>query len=208
VPFADQTGEVPTMVDLPDGAQGAVDAWTASHEWRWTASFEAFDAFPRRVVDGGQVPNGTYRFVVDGVVRAGGQLEPYHLASASFRVTSWQGVTAADARSEAGGVVSFAATATYPRTYGSPFPYVRDDGGTVLCRTCSFRPWASSADVVKAVVTVDGSRGTRRVTATLQGARWYADVDLLPGERARILPGGLVDAFGETNGAAYTLLTA
>ena len=69
--FGDQSGEVPTMVTLPQGAEGTLDAWTAQHEWRWTAAFEAFDAFPRTVIDGGQIPTGTYRFVVVGDVREG-----------------------------------------------------------------------------------------------------------------------------------------
>jgi hypothetical protein len=206
VTYGDQTGEVPTMVELPSGAQGTVDAWTAAHEWRWTASFEAFDAFPRRVVEGGQVPTGTYRFVVDGEERSDGQTRPYHLESATFQVTRWDGVTAGNAHVEPGGAVSFTASSTYPRTYDSPFPYVHDDGGTVLCRTCSFRPWASSADVVKAVATVSGPNGTRRIAAVRQGDRWRADVHLAPGERVELPAGSLTDAFGETNGTAITLL--
>jgi hypothetical protein len=206
VTYGDQTGEVPTMVELPSGAQGTADAWTAAYEWRWTASFEAFDAFPRRVVDGGQVPTGTYRFVVDGAERSDGRTRPYHLESAAFRVSRWEGVTAGGARLEPGGAVSFTATSAYPRTYDSRFPYVHDDGGIVLCRTCSFRPWASSSDVVKAVVTVSGPQGTRRASAVRQGERWVADVHLVPGERAWLPAEALTDAFGETNGAAITLL--
>jgi hypothetical protein len=207
-PYADQSGEVPTMVALPAGAQGTVDAWTSSHEWRWTATFEAFDAFPAPVVAGGQVPTGTYRFVVDGVTRANGTDVPYHLASAPFRVTPWGGVTAGDARQEAAGAISFTATSAYPRTYASPFPYVADDGGTVLCKTCTFRPWAAGADVVAATVTVTGPAGSRTVAATRSGDRWLAPTNLLPGETAVVAPGGLVDAFGETNATAIPLLIA
>lgn len=206
LPYAGQSGEVPTMVALPQGAPGTVDAWTAAHEWRWTATFEAFDAFPRTVVDGGQVPDGTYRFVVDGVSREAGWQVPYHLQSTAFRVGPWLGVTATGAQLEPGGDVSFAATATYPRSYDSPFPYVHDDGGTVLCRTCSFRPWATKGDVERALVTVTGPAGTRTVSALRQGDRWIADTDLRPGEVARIAAGGLVDEFGETNGTAISLV--
>jgi hypothetical protein len=205
VAYADQSGEVPTMVSLPSGAPGTLDAWTGSHEWRWTAAFEAFDAFPRTVVDGGQVPDGTYRFVVDGVTRTDGRSAPYHLESAPFRVGPWRGVTATAPRLEPGGDVSFAAAATYPRTYASPFPYVRDDGGTVLCKTCSFRPWASSGKVVRALVTVSGPSGSRTALAVRQGDRWIADTNLTPGERATIQAGHLVDEFGESNGTPITL---
>lgn len=207
VPYADQTGEVPTMVALPQGTTGTTDAWTGSHEWRWTAAFEAFDAFPRPVVTEGQVPSGTYRFLVDGVTRSAGTTHSYRLSSAPFRVTPWTGVTAGDARLEPGGGVSFAASATYPRSYTSPFPYVRDDDGTVLCRTCSFRPWATSGAVISAVVTVTGPAGHREVRATRVGDRWVAAARLLPGEVVTVVPGALIDAFGETNGSSITLLT-
>ncbi len=208
VPYADQSGEVPTMVALPQGAEGTLDAWTGSHEWRWTAAFEAFDAFPRPVVDGGQVPSGRYRFVVDGIIRSEGANQPYHLQSAPFRVTPWTGVTASAARPEPDGAVSFAASSTYPRTYESPFPYVGDDSDKVLCRTCSFRPWAPGAEVTAAIVTVTGPNQPRRIPATRVGDRWVAHVRLGPGETAQIAPGGLRDAFGETNGSVIILLSA
>jgi hypothetical protein len=207
VAYADQSGEVPTMVALPEGVAGTVDAWTSAHEWRWTAAFEAFDAFPATVVPGGQVPAGTYRFVVDGVTRTTAGDAPYHLESRPFRVSPWGGVTAGDARLEPGAAVSFSATSAYPRTHASPSPYVRDDGGSVLCRTCSFRPWASGAEVVGATVTITGPAGTRTVPATRAGDRWVAAVDLAPGETALLQPGALRDAFGEGNATPIVLLT-
>ncbi len=206
VPYADQSGEVPTMVALPTDATGAVDAWSGSHEWRWTATFEAFDAFPAAVVDGGQVPAGTYRFVVDGTHRSGGVDTNYHLVSDPFLVSRWTGVTATDARLEANGSLSFAASSTYPRSYDSPFPYVHDDGNTLLCRTCSFRPWASSAEVTRAVVTITGPGGHHRIAATRAGDRWLVHAALPPGATATIAPGDLTDAFGETNGSTLVLL--
>jgi hypothetical protein len=207
VTYAGQTGEVPTMVSLPAGAQGTLDAWTGAHEWRWTAAFEAFDAFPRTVVDGGQVPAGTYRFVVDGIWRSSGQSRAYHVESAAFRVQPWTGVAAVDPRVEPGGDVTFGARATYPRSYDSPFPYVADDGSAVLCRTCSFRPWASTGQVVRATVTVTGAGGTRTITAVREGDRWSADTNLLTGESALIRAGHLVDEFGESNGTDIPLTT-
>lgn len=204
--YADQTGEVPTMVELPSGVPGTVDAWTGTHEWRWTAAFEAFDAFPAPAVAGGQVPLGTYRFVVEGVTREGGADRPYRLTSDAFEVRRWTGVTAGDARAEADGTITFTASSRYPRSYASPFPYVHDDGGQVLCRTCSFRPWASGAEVTTAAVTVRGPSGARLVPAVRVGDRWSAATHLRKGETAVLNPGGLVDAFGETNGSAIILL--
>jgi hypothetical protein len=157
------------------------------------------------VVAGGQVPNGTYRFVVDGHERTGGQTAPYHLESGPFRVGPWTGVAASDPTLEANGAVSFTATSAYPRSYESPFPYIDDDGSSVLCRTCSFRPWATSSKVVQAVVTVSGPKGTRTVRATLVGDRWLAPTRLVSGERAELRPGDLVDEFGETNGSTIPL---
>lgn len=206
VPYADQSGEVPTMVAMPVGADEVVSAWAGTHEWRWTAAFEAFDAFPARLLDGGQVPEGTYRFVIEGVHRSGGATQPYSLTSAPFVVSRWTGVTAGDAVRTPDGSTSFTASSTYPRAYESPFPYVADDGGPVLCKTCSFRPWAASAQVVRATVTVEGPAGTRRVPATPVGDRWVAATRLAPGEHVVILPGDLVDANGEVNGSTIGLL--
>lgn len=208
VTYADQSGEVPTMAALPTGAAGMVDAWTGTHEWRWTASFEAFDAFPATLIDGGQVPVGEYRFVVDGTIRSGRTDRPYRLKSDTFIVERWTGVTASEPQAELDGALSFAASATYPRTYTSSFPYVRDDGGTLLCRTCSFRPWASSGPVISAVVTVTGPLGTRRIAAMPTGGRWFVDAHLVAGETATIEPGGLSDVFGETNGTPIVLREA
>jgi hypothetical protein len=206
VPYADQSGEVPTMVALPTGAEDVVAAWAGTHEWRWTAAFEAFDAFPARLLDGGQVPEGTYRFVIEGVHRSDGATRPYSLTSAPFVVSRWTGVTAGDAVLAPDGSTSFTASSAYPRTYDSPFRYVADDGGSVLCKTCTFRPWASAAEVVRAAVTVEGPGGTRRVAATRVGGRWVGPTRLDPGERAVVLPGDLVDANGEVNGSTITLL--
>ena len=204
VRYADQSGEVQTMAELPGTAAGFVETWTGRHEWRWTATFEAFTAFPTAVVDGGQVPDGTYRFVVDGVIRDGGVDTPYHLESAPFDVGPWGGVSAGDARVESGSL-SFTATSQYPRTYESPFRYIGDDGNPLLCKTCSFRPWASGAPVVEAVVTYTGLTGTRTAAATLTGDRWVVPAPAL-GEIATIAAGDLRDAFGETNAAPITLL--
>jgi hypothetical protein len=207
VAYADQSGEVPTMVALPAGVAGMADAWAGTHEWRWTAAFEAFSAFPAPVVRGGQVPEGTYRFVVDGVTRTAAGDTPYHLESDPFRVSAWGGVTAGEARLEPSGAVTFRAAASYPRTSDAPFPYIVDDEDEVLCRTCSFRPWARGADVVSAVVTVTGPSGTRTVSAARTGDLWSAPVALAAGETATIDAGGLRDALGETNAAPIVLAT-
>jgi hypothetical protein len=64
-----------------------------------------------------------------------------------------------------GGDVSFAVPdSRYPRTYASTFRTIKDDGGALpgaksrICRTCSFRPWASGASAASAVVTVTRAR--------------------------------------------------
>lgn len=205
--YADQTGEVQTGVEFPEGAEGLLDTWAGGEEWRWTATFEAFSAFPATVLPGGQVPTGDYRFVVEGAIRQAGETVPYRLASAPFTVSPWAGVTATDAVTVADGSVSFRAVSDYPRTYDSPFPFVADDGNPVLCKTCSFRPWADRADVVAATVVVDRLHGPdRNVTARLVGDRWVAATRLRPGDTAYVPAGGLTDAFGETNGSPIPLV--
>ncbi|MDP9405231.1 MAG: hypothetical protein M3O86_01300, partial [Actinomycetota bacterium] len=148
------------MVTFPKGAAGAAQTFAGQTEWRWTANFEAFDAFPRRVHPDGQTPDGTYRFVVDGLIRSGGKATPYHLESEPFRISPWDGITVRDGRVEPDGDVSFAVDdIAYPRTYASPFRFVKDDGRTTICRTCSFRSWASRGEVAAATVTVTRASG-------------------------------------------------
>jgi hypothetical protein len=203
--FADQTGEVQTMLDLPQGVvQAQLADRTATYEWKWTASFEAFDAFPARL---GSTPSGQYRFVVDGEHRSGGVTSPYHIESLPFDVRAWEGIQASDLRVAPDGSVSFAiAPIVYPVTYASPLRLVRLDpdyiaGRVSVCRTCSFRPWAEQGSVATAKVTVyRANGGTELVDASLANGRWTADARLAAGDRAVIERGGIVDAYGEING--------
>jgi hypothetical protein len=141
--------------------------------------------------------------IATGQQHRGGADVPYHLESA-FSVAPWQGVVANDLRLEPDGRVSFAvAPVVYPRTYASPFRFVHDSGDPVLCKECTFRPWAKTAGIASAVVTVTRGHGpSREVPAYESGGRWYADVDLRPGESAYVAPGGVLDDNGETNGTA------
>ncbi|HYP22785.1 MAG TPA: hypothetical protein VEV43_04360, partial [Actinomycetota bacterium] len=209
-PFADQSGEVQTMVEFPDGMDGLLNTYQGNEEWIWTAGFEAFDAFP---VEIGSTPPGEYRFVVDGHIRQGGESLPYHLESASFQVKPWDGVEVTDLRVDPG-AVSFAAAGDYPETYtGSPFPYVRverknDEVGVPFCTTCSFRPWASSGAIVEAAVTVVRSTGAVEVVpAQLIDGRWVAPVELAPGDSAYVEAGAVVDEHGERNAARSATVT-
>ncbi|HUF32300.1 MAG TPA: hypothetical protein VMN58_03710, partial [Acidimicrobiales bacterium] len=182
VPYADQSGEVQTILAMPAGVHGVADTHTGGQEWRWTASFEAFDAFPATL---GQVPDGTYRFVVDGVIRQARSNTPYHLESDPFAVVPWDGIAVHDLRLEDGGSVSFIVDPIeYPRTYSSPIRMVRDDGRNTICKTCSFRPWARTGEVSTATVTVLGPNGKvrRAVDATLQDGRWVAATRLKKSE--------------------------
>ena len=207
VPYADQTGEVQTMVTFPAGVDALAETYTGNRSWEWTATFEAFDAFPATAVPGGQTPDGEYRFVVDGVIRGGGAAQPYLIESGSFLIGPWEGITLSDARREINGDVSFVVNPIlYPRTYASPLRYVGDDGNQTLCKTCSFRPWAARGTVASAVVLVDRLIGPDEVVAaTLQGGRWVAAAALGIGDTATIRPGDVRDAFGETNGASVTV---
>jgi hypothetical protein len=220
VPHADMTGEVVTSLTTPPGVE-SIAKEVPGQEWLWTATFEAFDAWPRADVDGGQVPNGTYRFAVDGNHRAGAT-EAYHLTSEPFQVAPWEGIHAADPVALAGGAVRVGVDPiVYPRTY-EPHPslrLIRDDGGdpvppsasaSLFCRTCSFRPWARSGQVASVSLTVATAGGEvrRRVPASFDGTGWVAQVDLQPGELAFVTRAGVADAFGEINGEPTMALDA
>ena len=209
--YATQDGEVQTVLDQPAGVvPSLVDNRTGAQRWTWTASFEAFDAYPRADVPGGQVPEGAYRFLVKGAIHQGGGVSPYTVVSAPFDVSPWTGVTATGlVRRDDGSVAFTTPEVAYPRTYSSPIRFVHDDGGakpgaSLVCKTCTFRPWATASQVVSAVVTVLDAQGRprRTVRARLVGGTWVADTHLRDGEQAVILPGGLHDGYGETNGAA------
>ncbi len=202
-PFADMSGEVQTQVAFPQGVQGVADTYSGRQEWLWTAGFEAYDAFPARL---GSTPTGTYRFVVDGVSRTTGEDQPYTLTSQPFDVRPWTGVQVRDGRVDDAGDASFVVPdSDYPNSYASAFRTIGDDGriaaGTSrVCRTCSFRPWASTAQAASAVVTVTRAGGAvQEVPATLVDGRWTADTSLLPGDTAVVAAGAVRDAFGETN---------
>lgn len=212
-PFADQSGEVQTMVEFPKGADGLLNTYAGNEEWIWTANFEAFDSFP---VEIGNTPAGVYRFVVDGKIRNNSATEAYHLESDPFTVQRWDGIKVSDLRIEPGGrAVSFSVPAiTYPQTYQSVFPYVRvamknDDLGKPFCTTCSFRPWAQTGTVAKALLSVTRASGGRTVTyrAHLEGDRWVAPVRLRPGDKVFVDKGGVADTNGEINGQPTETLT-
>ncbi|PTU31223.1 hypothetical protein CJD38_07675 [Stenotrophobium rhamnosiphilum] len=141
--FADMSGEVQTRVAWPQGIPGVIAAYTGTQEWKWTANFEAYSAFPARL---GSTPEGQYRFRVNGMVRKNRAPSAYGLVSNAFRVKPWasaSGVTATRNSNTA----SFSASSrsvSYPKSYsGSAFPYVGVTGDAAICDTCSFRPWAS-----------------------------------------------------------------
>ena len=205
VPYADQSGEIQTMLEFPKGADGLLNTYQGNEEWVWTANFEAFNAVPREL---GSTPAGEYRFVVDGNIRQSGADSPYHLESEAFEVKPWDGIEVTDIRLEPNDSVSFVVpTIAYPQTYESVFRYVGvemkgDEVGREFCTTCSFRPWASTADVVSATVRVVRKNGKLEShEAELIDGRWVAPTKLKVGETAFVDAGGVVDGYGETNGA-------
>ncbi len=204
VPFAGQSGEVQTMVAYPQGIAGVANTYAGQQEWVWTASFEAFDAAPATL---GQIPNGTYRFVVDGAIRTAGATEAYHLESEGFAVTPWDGITISDVAVDAGDVSFVVDPIRYPRTYESPLRFAGDTGPAGICKTCSFRPWATTGEAASVTLEVlDGAEQVlRTVQATLVDGRWVAATDLAAGESARIATGAARDTWGEINGTTYVI---
>ena len=216
--YADQSGEVQVFLDKPADVLSALPTYrSGSEEWHWRASFEAFDSFPRADVPGGQTPNGEYRFVVNGDIHAGGKVRPYRVASHPFRITRWTGLHVHGLRRDDAKTVSFVVDPIrYPRLpstkHRAGIPWYADDKGglsghSVLCKTCSFRPWAATGRVVSAAVRVTSATGTRTVLATFDAdtGRWRAVVPLEKGQNVTIAPGGVRDAYGEANGERVTL---
>jgi hypothetical protein len=217
LPYADQSGEVQVFLDTPQDAIHALPGYRqGTQQWNWRASFEAFDAYPRADVPGGQVPDGIYRFDMVGTIHTAGSATPYHLSSQPFAVTDWQGITARDLRRD-GSQVSFVVNPiVYPRTPPAAHTagirwYADDQGGLPghghVCLTCSFRPWATAGSVVSAVVQIARGNGrVERTAATYDAAtgRWVATVPPGDGITVSVPAGGIRDAYGETNAQALS----
>ena len=215
VPFADQSGEVQTRVEFPNGTDAFSDTYTGGQQWIWTANFETFNAFPAGI---GSTPAGEYRFVVDGLIRtsevgapAGGQDQSYHLVSDSFSVRRWDGVKVSNPSVGDDGSVSFTADSVYPTTYQSQhFRYLSTAISDGFCKQCSFRPWAAGGNIASAQLTVvhpDGSQekvpaectplGEERPNQPV-GYTCTAAPTLIVGDGIVIVPGDVVDSYGET----------
>jgi hypothetical protein len=216
--YADQSGEIQTVLDRrPALSTEALSHYAGRQRWTWTANFEVFDSYPRADVPGGQVPNGRYRFVVNGQIHTGGAARPYHLASDPFTVSPWNGVRLRNGRVRHGRASFRVAPLHYPRlpTHVPPqLPFYADDrgatgkpGASLICATCSFQPWASTSHVVAASIEiVRHGRIVRRLAATPTGrGRWVASVTLSRGEHAVVARHAVRDAYGETNGHALRL---
>ena len=227
--FGDQAGEVQTLVRFPTYSQ-LPQWRAGEFSWEWTESFEAFVSELENLgTTPGITPVGTYRFVIDGEQRRDGATLPYHLESDPFEVSPWAGITVEDLGVSDGDVsfdvdpsssYTFGTPNTYrvgpidyPDSYASPFRFIRNERRLYTyglsdparhqqyCARCSFRPWADSSEVVSATVTVvRADDSVEQIAASFDGARWVADTNLQPGDRAFVAAGGLIDQYGETNG--------
>jgi hypothetical protein len=164
-------------------------------------------------VPGGQVPNGQYRFVINGDIHTGGKMHAYHLDSRVFRVRPWRGIKVSGLHAGSGRASFTVAPIRYPRlpihVPAALKGFYKDNGGgtgkpntSVICETCSFMPWATHGRLASAVIEVVDRGGdvVRTVQAhQLDGSRWGARVSLRPGEHVVVPAGGVRDTYGETN---------
>jgi hypothetical protein len=256
VPFADQSGEVPTEVRFPTPEE--LPAFAAGEfVWEWTATFEAFVSeveLPDARGEGHRAtPAGTYRFVVDGEHRTGpgDQVAPYSLTSEPFEVRPWDGLTVDAVRVGPGSTVqvdvgpsstevfegrAFAyGPVDYPddwawdaamvsvadqrakteagtfgekgkRVYYRYRPGSADDQG--YCLFCRFHPWQEDGAPAAGTVTVTrvGTGRVERWPAVAEAGRLVATPPtpgavLRPGDRVRVEPRAVADAWGNTNAA-------
>ena len=155
--YAAQDGEVQSFLGFPRSEDELLAARAGQFEWRWTASFEAFDPLPTGI---GQTPAGRYRFVVQGQTLLAGALVGYRLESAPFDIAPWRGVVVQDGRIDAGQVSVAAPDSVYPKSYAlAGIPAIADDASLTICRTCTFRPWARGAAIASVNVQVRRANG-------------------------------------------------
>ena len=221
-PYADQSGEIITTLTPPaDMVSGAAGYYTGSEQWKWTATFEAFDSYPRADIEGGQVPSGTYRFAVTGNIKLAGAATTYTLQSSPFEVVPWQGITASGLQVGADSVSFTVDPITYPEmpehkgglaAWYAPNP-PSGNRHHILCATCHFRPWASTGQVAGATVVVttpDGTSTPYQATCAPDTRVCQAPVagGIPAGSTVTVPAGGIRDEFGETNGEALTATAA
>ena len=215
--YGDMTGDVQLMVDFPKPPE-EVAAWRAGRfTWEWTASFEAFGSdIAQHDLDGARrtsTPEGTYRFVVNGLHRPAEGSAPtrYTVATEAFRVEPWRGIELGGLRLEDDGRVSFAdPKIDYPNTYKSPFRFLDGRKHTVkdqvYCQRCHFRPWADTGRLRTVEVTMRKGRGSKTYAVSARRdpstGRWRS-VDPMPrnGE-AWVAAGDARDAFGNENASS------
>lgn len=111
----------------------------------------------------------------------------------------------------------------YADTYSSPFRFISgreaadrrtygagEADDEVFCFHCSFRPWADTGSVQSVSVTIVRANGSSLIvpaTFNPATARWHTSRALKPNESAVVMPGGIIDTFGETNGAESARVT-
>jgi hypothetical protein len=220
--YADQSGEVPVTLKFPEIAGAAT--YLTGQRWEWTAHFEAFVSD----IDTGRgraTTPGTYRFVASGVYRDENGRSNYSVTSREFDVRPWDGITVEDLRLEPNRSVSFmvgprteVGPIDYPNSYDAPrkAPFIREERVamqdrppnegriTYFCFTCSFRPWLDTANASQAAVTIvrPGGGKPQTVRAFERDGRWVTNYRLRAREQAFVAAGGVVDAWGNTNGTA------
>jgi hypothetical protein len=190
--YADQSGEVVTRVEFPDGVPGVLRTYVGLQEWIWTAGFEAYSAHPARL---GSTPPGRYRFCVEGRTRQSFATQDYAFCSEPFTVSVWDGIGIENLSVAADAVRFDVAPIVYPRLPGeTAFPFIADNGSARICDTCSFRPWAQTGVFERAVIEVVGSEGESGVgearelpaSCDAQGRTCRVEVTLAPGDRATV----------------------
>jgi hypothetical protein len=214
MPYADQSGQIQVVLNQRAAlTTAALSELTGQQRWTWTASMEAFDSYPRADVPGGQVPNGQYRYVINGHIHTDGKKRAYHLDSRVFRVRPWRGIKVSNLQVSHGLATFTVAPIRYPRLPihipASLEGFYKDNGGgtgkpntSVICETCSFMPWATHGRVASAGIEIVSRGGDviRSVQAhQLDGGTWGAHVTLRQGEHAVVPAGGVRDTYGETN---------
>ncbi len=110
-PYADQTGELPVTLKFPR-TQDAPAYTQGDQQWHWTARFEAMVAGDEdQPINTGDraaaTPAGTYRFMVEGQRREGGQVTDYEVTSEDFEVRPWDGILVQDFKLEGDSTMSF-----------------------------------------------------------------------------------------------------
>lgn len=186
-----------------EGYEDLLDYWREGVVDRWGTQWDV-------TLD---QPAGLYRFVVRGFAWEGGRAVEYRVVSDPFEVVRSDDISIASIEPASDGIL---VKATYPHpsgtdhpAFGDPPPYMHECSaakpGATLCGNFRWRPALPTTGTVTVEITgTDGIVRTASGTYDAAAGGYVVNATIAEGETVSVAVGGLVDTWGNFNGASFT----